>query len=143
VTARKVVAWLQGRGILKDPQEAAQAVATFCSTYLQAQASGPAAGEGRWGRRRCAAWLLRHASRRLHKPWLQLVLSADRLPARCPGTSDARCTTRRRQHTPMQDSIWMADTQLLFPEFAEHLAVLAVGSGRTLHDMLLHRPVEA
>ncbi len=36
----------------------------------------------------------------------------------------------------------MADTQLLFPEFAEHLAVLASSSGRTLQYMLLQRAQE-
>jgi hypothetical protein len=39
----------------------------------------------------------------------------------------------------VQDSIWMADTQLLFPEFAEHLAVLACESGKPLREMLQQR----
>jgi hypothetical protein len=37
----------------------------------------------------------------------------------------------------VQGSIWMADTRLLFPEFAEHLAALASCSGRRLQDVLV------
>jgi hypothetical protein len=44
VTARQVVTWLQGCGILKSSQEAAQAVASFCTTYLHAQSDRCGAG---------------------------------------------------------------------------------------------------
>jgi hypothetical protein len=42
-TARQVVAWLHGQGVLKDAQGVAHAVANLCSIYLQA----PAGEEGR------------------------------------------------------------------------------------------------